>query len=223
MSNTTKSPKVYPVIHFRDKELALSETALTKELGCDGVFLISHHGDDNTLVEAAVWAKELHPDFKIGINLLSKYPQYACTVAQVKGLDMVWSDDMGVSSKGLNDVGNEMVNLSRRFPHLELFASVAFKYQAPEPDPVKAATLAQGVGFIPTTSGTGTGIAADLGKIKAMSEAVDGNLAIASGITPENVMEYAPFLSHILVATGISQDEYRINPSKLKELLSKVK
>jgi len=73
-------------------------------------------------------------------------------------------------------------------------------------------------GFIPTTSGSATGKAPQLAKIISMSQ--HGVLAVASGMTPDNVSDYAPYLSHILVSTGISLDEYRIDPDKLKRLIS---
>ena len=75
-------------------------------------------------------------------------------------------------------------------------------------------------GFIPTTSGSGTGSAPDLEKIVAMSRATGGVLAIASGMTPWNVAQYAPYLSHILVATGIALDEHRIDADKLCLLIA---
>ena len=136
------------------------------------------------------------------------------------GFAMLWGDDLGVDSSGLNDTARHIESLRLRNPAFQVFASVAFKYRPYEPDPAKAALNALKAGFIPTTSGSGTGSAPELEKIVKMSRATGGVLAIASGMTPWNVAEYAPFLSHILVATGIAVDEHRMDPDKLHLLIA---
>ena len=212
--------KIYPVIHYLNRGVALSQVKLAQDCGASGVFLISHRNDDVELAQVAGEAKQSFPDFCIGLNLLTRMPETAVACAMTANLDMVWADDMGVSSRGLTKTGAKIAELACRHPQLKLFASVAFKYQATEPMPALAATNALAAGFIPTTSGNATGHAPDVAKISAMFAATQGILAIASGMTPENVAQYAPYLSHILVATGIAQDEYRINPAKLELLLA---
>lgn len=207
--------KTFPVIHFLDAALALSEVAVAKDAGADGVFLISHHGDDDLLVQVACQAQAAHPGFAVGINLLSRSAEEGALEALRHGLPMVWADSMGVSSKGLTAEGERLAGLCKAHPSLQFFASVAFKYQAHESDPAEAARQALHAGFVPATSGAGTGKAPDVAKIAQMSVAASGTLAVASGMTPENIDQFAPYLSHCLVATGISQDEYRIDFEKL--------
>ncbi len=74
--------------------------------------------------------------------------------------------------------------------------------------------------MLPTTSGPGTGSAPELRKIREMREALgpDGPLAIASGITAENVVEFARYATHFLVASGVSRDEHHLDPVKVAEL-----
>lgn len=213
-------PKILPVIHLLDHATALEQVTLARDCGSDGVFLISHKGNDEELVEIAWASKRLHPDFPIGVNLLSKSPMAAALQAWSVGMNMVWADDMGASSKGLTVEGRDLAALKAQFPSYAMFASVAFKYQPHEPDPQAAAVCALQAGFIPTTSGTATGSAPQLEKIVAMSAATNGLLAVASGITPENIASFAPYLSHVLVATGIGLDEYRIDPVKLRLLIT---
>lgn len=210
---------IYPVIHHLNRGLTLEQVAIAKASGANGVFLISHHGNDDELVAIAAHAKGDHPDFAIGINLLSKPPIFAAFEARICGLDMVWADDMGVDSSGLAGRGVRLSALARDNPGVKLFASVAFKYQPHESSPDQAASNALAAGFIPTTSGAATGSAPEIEKIRLMSSAVAGNLAVASGMTPENVALYAPYLAHILVATGIGLDEYRIDPDRLGRLI----
>lgn len=211
--------KILPVIHYLNHSTALAEVEVARECGAHGVFLISHHQDDKALVEVAALAKKAHPDFPIGANLLSSTPEFAVTKALEHGLDMVWADSMGVSSMGLSPLGVRMSELAKKHPAIGFFASVAFKYQPREAGPATAARQALAAGFIPTTSGAGTGSAPLVSKIAEMSAASKGLLAVASGITPENVTLYKAYLSHILVATGIGKDEHHISPDLLRALI----
>ncbi|MDO9099680.1 MAG: hypothetical protein Q7V53_02900 [Caldisericota bacterium] len=197
----------------------MQQVDLARICGADGVFVISHHGNDDELVQVAAVAKGLYPDFKIGINLLSEGALTACKKAADAKLDMVWADDMGVDSTGGNTMADSLSRFAREFPAIQLFASVAFKYRPHEPNPSLAAKNAQQLGFVPTTSGSATGSAPEVQKIVDMHLATDGQLAIASGMSPENVSDFAPYLSHILVATGVGLDEHRIDPQKLNQLI----
>lgn len=217
---TAQPPLVFPVIHHLNASTTFSEIQVARTCGADGVFLISHEGADIELLDVARTAIRESAGFPIGLNLLSMGCVQACKAALVVGSNMLWADDMGVDSQGLTAEGREMVTLARKEPDLKLFASVAFKYRPHEPDPVSAAAQAREAGFIPTTSGDATGHAPDPRKIVAMGEG--GPLAIASGMTPENVLIYAPALTHILVATGVSRTEHHIDPARLRALIDKL-
>ena len=73
-----------------------------------------------------------------------------------------------------------------------------------------------------TTSGVATGEATDPTKITDFRRGL-GNapLAIASGVTPDNAMDYAADVDCFLVATGINRkgDFYNIDPARLAALL----
>jgi len=217
-------PEVLPVIHVRDgSSLAAEQAELASNCGADGIFLISHHGDDNLVIKIANELRRTGYNLPIGINLLNTNPLDAVRIALDNDLDMVWADYMGVNSVGVDPLGHLISQLSSSYPFLKLFASIAFKYQRLDPDPSLAAFNALRAGFIPTTSGVGTGKAPEVSKITEMSEASSGNLAIASGMTPENVALFAPHLSHILVATGVSLDDYHFDKDKLTKFMNIVK
>lgn len=66
----------------------------------------------------------------------------------------------------------------------------------------------------------GTGQAADIDKVCAMREGLgDGALALASGVTPENVRAYLPYVDAFLVGTGIEASFGVIDETKLAALL----
>lgn len=224
-----RQPKIIPVIHHLNKLTTHSEIQKAIDCKADGVFLISHHGGDRELLSIAIDAQQNNPTFRFGINMLSSSPLDAVALAAKGGIQMVWGDDVGVDSSGLNALGLEIATLHEALQEevpaitVEIFAGVAFKYRIYELQPAEAARQAFKAGFIPTTSGIATGMAPDLGKIVAMSNATNGVLAVASGITPENVAQYAPYLSHILVATGIAIDEYTMDSEKLHLLIENSK
>ncbi len=75
-----------------------------------------------------------------------------------------------------------------------------------------------------TTSGPGTGHAVHVDKIRAMKEALGQfPLAIASGITAENVQDYLPWSDCYLVATGISKSFVELDPILVKALIARVR
>ena len=67
-------------------------------------------------------------------------------------------------------------------------------------------------------SGPGTGRAADLDKMKAFKEGCQCKLAVASGVTPENVSSYKDFVDAILIATGISETFHKFSDIKMAKL-----
>ena len=213
--------KIYPVIHYLDEETARNEAALAFECGATGIFLIAHHGHDGVLPYVAGSIRNAHKKF-VGVNLLSETFFNAAMRVHNQNLDAVWLDYAGFSSAGIEDEDAIRLELLVSTTKLKVFAGVAFKYRRPEIDPVAAALLAHNLGFIPTTTGVGTGNAPNLEKIKSMATAVHekgGELAIASGITPDNISEYISYADHILVATGISLDDHHLNSEKLKLLI----
>jgi predicted TIM-barrel enzyme len=111
------------------------------------------------------------------------------------------------------------VDLMTEQPELQVFGSIAFKYQPLEADPPLAASNAAGVGMIPTTSGAATGRPPTLEKIVSMSEATGGRLAVASGMSCENITAFSPHLSHALVSTGVSLDDYHFDVKVLTEFV----
>lgn len=212
-------PKIYPVIHHLNQTLTMSEADnILGTPGVDGVFLIYHGGNENTdwaLLRYGQEIKRNFPNHQIGVNLLSAPDELGLLQEVYKaGLDMVWYDRLQTP---------EALNLLRRPWIPTVFTGVAFKGQKQEADPVAAAEAIRRFGFLPTTSGTDTGVPPTVEKIRQLSEDGAKILAVASGMTPENVAEYAPYLTHILVATGVSQDPYHVDTAKLRAFIQAAK
>lgn len=213
--------KTLPVIHVKDFESALKQAALAVDAGADGIFFISHDQKSKLVVGIAAAAKFRYPDKLIGINLLGIDPLNALKSGLRAGLDMVWADECWLDAEGGTKFGAlELIALvNRNSRRIKFFGSVAFKYQPIAPDPAGVAKMAHKVGFIPTTSGAATGEPPTVDKITSMA-AVAPNLAVASGLDPQNIHLYAPHIEYALVATGVSHNFHELDFEKLSQFIA---
>lgn len=218
-------PRVFPVVHHRWASVTANQAELALSLGADGVFLIAHDDTDteHDLIVLANHVARAHPDRLVGVNFLNLTAVPALELAQAHGLRAVWVDDPGITSLGCSREGERFAAQASLWP-MEVFASVAFKYQAPDPLPGLAAQLVTARGLLPTTSGSGTGHAPEVAKIRQMRAALqdDQRLAIASGMDPENIAQFLPFATDFLVATGVSLDAHHFDPVRLERFIQTV-
>ncbi|MGD2215749.1 MAG: BtpA/SgcQ family protein [Gemmatimonadales bacterium] len=215
---------VLPVVHVESEQQARRNTDLARQAGADGVFLINHFSDCEDLLAIHRKVCEDHPDWWVGVNCLDLDPPqvFKAVTDRVAG---IWVDNAGIDEREAEQpLAEEAAAACERSSWEGLyFGGVAFKYQRPVEDLTRAARLAVRFMDVVTTSGPGTGIAAACEKIAAMKEAVgDFPLAIASGITPDNVADYLDVADCFLVATGISRSFTELDPDKVRELIERV-
>jgi predicted TIM-barrel enzyme len=214
--------KVLPVIHIsKNKRHAIRNADCAFDAGCAGVFLIDMVRDDAMLVPMARIIKSRHPDKLVGVNFLARKPEDAVQASITAGLDMTWTDSQITHSDASPwEQAYRVSAAAKQSPGHLVFVGVAFKHQRDEPQPDRAANKAVELGFIPTTSGPRTGVAADPAKVAALRAAIgcEAPLAVASGLTPENVREFAPSLTHILVSTGVTTEFDEFDFEKLYRL-----
>jgi len=170
--------------------------------------------------------KQKHKDFFVGINLLGVDPFMAMNIAFSYEFDALWTDESFI--RGNTQTKEDIVQLKNNLEQLDLarmhyfgkyFGSVAFKTQPFCPDPENAAINAIGHMDYITTSGPSTASPPEIEKIIKMKKAIgDNKLAIASGVTPENIKDFKS-ADAILVSSGISDSWTEINENKLKELI----
>lgn len=218
--------RIMAVIHHRDEHTTLANAAIAATAGCDGVFLIQMEGRDELIDGPAVRVKAMFPELLVGTNRLSTHPLDAISRDVQLGLDATWCDDPGVRSSGMSPLATEISSKVRQVqavrPDYLYFGSVAFKTQEHDDDPAAAALIAHQAGFIATTSGPQTGTAPSIEKLRVMSSALGTRpLAVASGVSPDNVDAISPFVTWILVATGVSKTFHEFDPEKLQDLVSK--
>lgn len=247
MSSSTKFTEYFgdraflPVIHIDTQDLALINAQIAVESGAQGVFLINHgRSSDHRLPYIAMAIRQIFPKLWIGVNFLSMIPvdaqEFINTLEAPFHFDGLWVDDAMVDESLAEDDPNQraarLAEARKSMTWRGLyFGGTAFKYQRPvaEKDLPTAARIASRYMDVVVTSGPGTGLAADISKIRLMKETL-GNfpLGIASGITLQNVEHYLPYVNAFLVSTGIcmndgkGEDFYRFDSEKVKRLADKI-
>lgn len=216
---------VLPVIHVANARQSLANAEIAREAGADGVFLINHDVDVRTLLE--IWEKvsAAHPGWWIGVNLLGVRAADVFDLLPV-GVSGVWVDNAEIDERSGGQERARLIDERRRASGWSelYFGGVAFKYQREVDDLHAAARAAAPWMDVVTTSGPGTGEAADLAKITALKYGLGSKaLAIASGITPDNVSDYLPLADAFLVATGISRSFTFLDPPLVADLVKRVR
>ena len=229
------SIEIYPVVHINDVATAIAQVDKSFAYGADGVYLIDHGvgGSATTLLSTFEMAKTSHPDRFIGVNILAAGSSARALShlekARQRGVisrlpDGLWVDD------AKRDLATT-VALREEYPAMaavQLLGGTAFKYtRSYTDDPEKAVQEAKELSpyvDVVTTSGEGTGMAPSVAKIVAMKRAIgDQKLAVASGITVNNIQHYEGAVDQLLVSTSIETMPYSgvFNDAKLQALISK--
>lgn len=214
-----------PVIHAETAAQALRNALIVREAGCDGVFLINHSISAEELLEIHEAVADAHPDWWVGVNCLGVATEdvFGILPAEVDG---VWADNAGIDDSREDQPEAATIQSNRQASGWKglYFGGVAFKYQRPVRDYAGAARFAAQYMDVVTTSGPGTGQAAPVEKIRTIKQAIgDFPLAIASGITPENVQEYLEHADCFLVATGIASSFNELDPERVRALADIIK
>lgn len=229
----TRQKIVLPVIHLPygiKGGMRSIDTAVA--VGADGVFLINQGMDKETMMGPMLTtANGNYPDLWVGANVLGDSPPDVINKYKYR-LNGVWSDNAGVDSlnfktniRAMNDTIKASTTDSGQMWKGVYFGGVAFKTQPHIPTNLfkRLVYMSHHIDVI-TTSGPATGVAPDLDRIKALRSAIgpDRHLAIASGITPENVSMYLPYVDTFLVASGIESEFGVLNRQKTRDLVDVV-
>lgn len=231
--------KFYPVVHIINSKQTLANVRLAKDVGADGTFLINHHGHPPEFLVAEVISLFQDDSFSVGINYLMRSSANVWTFNDAKqiGCRMLWADDAGTDSNPYQAYGNHILDLQEK-SGIEFFGGVHFKYQQ-KPNRTLSESLNRAFPYVryPTLSGRGTGIAAEIELMREAalawqdeqesdSDSHTAGLAIASGISIENVENYLPYIDAFLVASSIIDpnrpNEY-FDPIKINQLCKKIK
>lgn len=204
--------KIHAVIHASSPKNAVRNVEIAARGGCDGAFLINQGMGAMDVIETLPLLRRRIP--MLGVNLLG---WSVSRVILISGgdVDAVWSDD----SEGSIEIARRRANWKGLW-----FGGVCFKYGPNEGAGrgriFKLVDSCTSEIDVVTTSGPGTGIAAPLEKIQAFRDALGRRpLAVASGITGENVHLYKSLVDHALVGTGIEETFGELDLDKIRDLV----
>ena len=221
---------VLPVVHPIGLSEALASVEVAHAAGVKGVFVINQGMND---VDTLAFVREIwrrHPSLWVGVNLLGRSPAQALadTLGTCGRIDGIWSDNALIDERlAEQPAAAEFVAARRARGWTGLyFGGVAFKYQRDVASDAlgQATVLATSYMDVVCTSGPGTGRAAQIDKLVAMRQAVGSEVAIAlaSGVTAENVVAYLPYVDAFLVGTGIEARFGVLDADKLTALLAAI-
>lgn len=204
--------EILPVIHVVNVNQALTNVKICLSCGIQKAFFINHHVSVTDLLACVERIKNLHPEFWIGVNMLGLTTEEALS-RKLSNVEALWCDAT---------ITSENAKKIRNFEG-QFFGGLAFKYQ-PQPTDLKIACedaiLATDVA---TTSGSATGKAADVEKIKKIREFLGEHpLAIASGVSVDNIDNYKNLANYLLVASSITSRSEMIIEEKLLNLRNKL-
>ncbi len=218
---------VLPVIHVESHEQVIRNMDLANRTNADGVFLINHAISPWELLEIYSAVRSQYPEWWIGLNCLSLSQQevFESIPRDVSG---VWVDGGRIDERNEDQPEADDIVAARRASGWEglYFGGVAFKGQRPvlNDNLGTAARIAMRYMDVVTTSGQGTAKAAESLKVRLMKEAIgDFPLAVASGITPENVHDYLDTVDCFLVASGISTSFSELDEDRTRALIDIVR
>jgi len=227
----TAGPAILPVIHALSYQQTAYNVGVAMRVGAQGVFLINHDFEFEEMIPIIreirirfqwLWLGVSFP----GVTGKDAFPILGDLEKQGLHIDAYWAANARIDETSDKQTqADEIKQLRDNCGWSGMyFGGTAFKMQreVDAKDYKKSASLACQYMDVVTTSGVATKEAADFGKIQAFRDACnDHPLAVAAGITPDNVAHYAPLLDAILVDDGINFDEdcYNINPEKLQSVL----
>lgn len=220
-----------PVIHPVTDAVALASVATAVAAGCAGAFLINQGMSTEEVLRLAMEVRARHPSLWLGINLLGATPIETLErgLAECEGrLDGIWADDAGIEEHAPTQVHARAfvdARAERQWQGL-YFGGVAFKYQRPVADEDLATAARASLAFMDVvcSSGPGTGQAADVAKVTRLREGLGpaGSLALASGVTEENIGPFLPHVDAFLVGTGIERSFGVLDPEKVSRLQRRI-
>lgn len=208
-----RSRVLLPVIHPVSRDIALRSIATAVDCGADGIFLINQGMSTSEVLALIPEVRARHGALWIGVNLLGTPPEQV--IGLVAGLPVggIWSDNAGIDEQSDAQPSGErfrQARLSVRWEGL-YFGGVAFKYQREVPDALlpAAARAARPWMDVITSSGPGTGCAASVEKARSLCAGAGAHsLALASGVGPENIEGFLPYVDAYLVASEIETSTY---------------
>lgn len=208
----------YAVIHAHDVAHGCEQANRALDAGADGIALIDQYCTAEEVAAIAVRLKLRLPDrHRLLVNILNDDAE-ALRIAEEIDCG-IWADALTETLQGCLSQGLAV--------DMTVLCGFGFKYQR-ETDLETGYLLGLArqyrERFIYMTSGRATGLAPTSVWLRRLRALIgeDAPLAIASGMTPENIGAYLGQASCFLVGTAIEDGEHRILPEKVRAIAEQI-
>lgn len=185
----------------------------------DGIFLVNNDCSSLSLINSYIYAKNKYPLKWIGLNYLGNCYE-AIYFAKYLNVDGLWLDNIGVFDDDVNRA--EFIQSYIQLLKLEalIFGGICFKYQRQPENPTLTASNASKFAHVITTTGNGTSHPIEIEKLKNIYDGVsDTNfIAVASGISCDNVQDILPYVHVFMMHTSVVDSENLIDVEKLARI-----
>ncbi len=204
------------MIHIRDIEQVLYSILVAKNYGADGVFLANPHNSSvKDLTDWHIRAKEVYPDYWIGLNVLQRRPLNVIANLPPKVPGLLTEQNIELYAEEVKTLRKKRLD---KFLH---FGGVSFHGQTQPAHPTSAAYKAMKYLDVVTTSGDRAGEAPPREKIRSMKDAIGNHpLAIAGGINTQNVPGFMPYTDCFIVGNSLMKAHslFEFEPKKIQAL-----
>ncbi len=167
----------------------------------------------------------------LGVNVLRNDGLTALSIAAVTGADFIRVNVLThamVTDQGIIEGMSYELSRLRSFLKTDaaVFADVMVKHAYPLGD-MEIATAAKDIAYrggadVLVVSGSGTGAPINIEDLRSVRQAVpEVPVASGSGITPDNIEEFGPYLDVIIVGTWIKKDgkvDNPVDPERVRRL-----
>lgn len=217
-------------LHATSLQHAMKNAEIAFDNWAHGVAVVTHAIKPELGIMISSMIKDIFKTKKVLLNIRQREPKKIFkTLEQIKYLEidgirtdkaMIYGIDWIRHNE--KNYADKVVELQKRINRKWLyFWWVDFKHQRPIPENELAWAVAQAKRYLDviTTSGVSTGISADSSKVQKIKLLAENHpVALASGVTPENIKDYIEHTDISIVATGISKDYRNLDPKKVAEL-----
>lgn len=221
--------KFIPVIHITD-DLNDLETNLKiiQDNNIKDIMLISHgYLNYLELIELGTKLKSEYNNLNIGYNFLdlNSINVFNYLLKNKIKVDYIWIDNsyVGLNNNYALKIKEQWLEYKEFNSNVKYFGGVAFKY-LPQPKYIeKAIEESKKMMDIITTTGNGTGIEISKEKINLFDKIInkESPLAIASGVSIENIDYLFHYVNYFLVSSSISKSDSLFDDIKFKEFNDK--
>lgn len=186
-----------------------------------------------SMTELGLELKKRAPrDFELGVEFLIHDPQASLSVAKVCGFNFIrtdyFVDRMARAEYGgeIQVDAKEIINFRENIgaQSIQIFADIQVKYaellEKNKPLALSAAQAWEHQARAAVMSATKTGEAPNVEQVREVFEkGLKGDLFIGSGLAPQNIRSFGPYITGAIVGTSLMKDR-KLQAPLIKELLS---